>query len=432
MTGPLRVVVAAGAEARAELVPAIEAALLSLDLSVKVVQLRGGGVLDRALGALAGEIGARRLERELVGPPLADVALALDLPAARALARERERGVPVPVVALCEELAPRPDWPVQIDRYVCIDDEAAVALAERGRGAIDPARVTAQGAAVGRAWIEAAERERSTWRAELKLPADGPVVLIDCAPLGLERLGQLLMQLALLDAPVPLVFDAVGDDDVASHLRRQVPRLGLGGKLVTDPARVPGAWRAADAIVTGGQPTACVRALAVGAGLVLLDPEGDAAANARALAQRGAGVLTPLLGISSALLDPARLASLAAAAAQIGGVIDGADPVARLAELCLEVARSRSDVLAEPFPDAEPGPASEPQATRRPAPSVDDGLEDLGAPSIGATPGPAPRPTRPASNLDEDLASMKRSQAQKRATVEDELEALKKRMKDKK
>lgn len=424
-----RVVVAAGAAARDELLPAIEAALLALELDVRVVALARGGVLDRALAALAGEIGARRLERELVGPPLADVALALDLAAAEGLARERARGVPVPVIALCEELAPRAAWATRIDRFVCLDDEAAVALSERG---VDGARVTALGAAVGRAWIDVAERSRAEVRAELRLPPEGQVALIDAAALGSELTGQLLVQLALADHLPTLVFDAAADDAVAQLVRRQVPRLGLGGKLVSEAGKVAAAWRAADVIVGRGGASARLRALAVGAGTLAVEPGDDALAELRALASRGAAQITPLLGVTVALADASRWAAMGQAAGQIGGVLDGADPLARVAELCAQVARERAEVLAEPFADVSPPgadaarDADEPRSAR---PLDDDGLEDLGGPAVpraaqAAAAAPPPRGPR----LDDELEQLKRAQAQKRSSVDDELAALKARM----
>jgi hypothetical protein len=412
-----RVVLAAAEETPEELLLAAEAALLAVDVELTVVATQRSGVLGRAIAALGGEVLARRLERELVGPPLCDVAVALDLTAATALARERTRGMPVPVIAVCGELAPRPGWAAHLDRLLALDDEAAVALADLG---VDGARIAVLGAPVGRAWIDVAERPRAELRRELGLAETGTVVTIDCASLGGDRLSQLLIQLAMVEVQPRFMFDAGGQSDVANQLRRQVPGLGLTGKLINDLARVPAAWRAAEVILGRGPLASRLRALAVGAGIIMIDaPAGDLG-EGQALAERGAGLTVPLLAASSVLGDAPRLAALARSAAQLGGVVEGGDPLARLAELCLEVTRDRQAILAEPF--ADPAPAAVP-ASRPRAASFPPGLEDLGGPL------PAAAPPRPPRDLEADIARMKDVAAKKQATVDDALAALKARMK---
>ncbi len=345
----------------AELVTPIEAALLALGLEVRRVDLgritagTGVGMIDRFAKALLGEVEHRRLERELTAfAP--DVAVALDPGAAAALVRERERAgqAAAPVVAVVGELAPRAAWAIDADRYVSIDDEAAVALEEHG---VDGARVSVCGAPVPHAWAAAGREDRAALRVRFKLPANEAVVVVEAARLPAETLSQLVLQLALLDGQPAVLFEAGGDAQIAAHLRRQVPPLGIRAKLFGDTADAPLLWRAADVVVARPRPRAILASLAVGAAFVAIEPVGEREqAEARALEERGIGAAAKVLLVASVLgplCKDARVRAAAAKAAEqrgrppgsAGGA--GGDAADAIATLVRDVALGREAVLAE-------------------------------------------------------------------------------------
>jgi UDP-N-acetylglucosamine:LPS N-acetylglucosamine transferase len=266
-----RALLAVSTDTPDELLAPVEAAL-ALELEVARVDLgrvstaSGAGALerlDRLVKAVVtlGEGGERRLQRELqaFGP---DVAIALDPGAAAALVRERDRAArAVPVIAVVTELAPRPAWAVDADRYVAVDDEAAVALADHG---VDGARVHVVGALPRHAWGRAGRADRAALRAKFKLPAGEPVALVFAARLGAETLAQVALQLSLLKKSPYVLFDAGDDTDAAAQLRRQVPPLGLKAKLFGQIADAPELWRAADVVLARPRPRAVHETLACG------------------------------------------------------------------------------------------------------------------------------------------------------------------------
>src|SRR5262249_34704428 len=200
------------------------------------------------------------------------VAVAFDAGALAALVLARDRGVArTAVVAIVPELAPGKAWAVNADRYAVVDDEAAVALADKG---VDGARVSVVGPILPRALFEAALRPRAELRRELKVPESAQVALVDTRGLSLEQLAQLTLQMSLVTRPLHVLFDAAGSADVAAQLRRQVPALGIKGKLFGDTPNAPRLWRCADVVIARPTARAIHAAAAVDAPLVALDPDG--------------------------------------------------------------------------------------------------------------------------------------------------------------
>lgn len=265
----------------------------------------GGGVADRVRRALLGEGAERRLKRELeLTPP--DAAIVFDPHAAVALTVARDHVEPsisaAPVIGVVGELDPAAAWAnTGCDRYVAVDELAAVALADAG---VEGERILVVGAIGERVFADAGAHDRASLRTRFKL--SGKVALVEVAGLGAEQTGQLALQLSLLDGGdhMTFLFDAGTDVEAAAVLRRQVPTLGLRGKLFGATADAALLWRAADAIVARPRPDVVARVLLVGGKLVALvdDTIANSAKHATAMEVRKRGVgAKGLLLLSSAL-----------------------------------------------------------------------------------------------------------------------------------
>lgn len=265
----------------------------------------GGGVADRVRRALLGEGAERRLKRELeLTPP--DAAIVFDPHAAVALTVARDHVEPsisaAPVIGVVGELDPAAAWAnTGCDRYVAVDELAAVALADAG---VEGERILVVGAIGERIFADAGAHDRASLRTRFKL--SGKVALVEVAGLGAEQTGQLALQLSLLDGGdhMTFLFDAGTDVEAAAVLRRQVPTLGLRGKLFGATADAALLWRAADAIVARPRPDVVARVLLVGGKLVALvdDTIANSAKHAAAMEVRKRGVgAKGLLLLSSAL-----------------------------------------------------------------------------------------------------------------------------------
>jgi len=299
------VVTSSGAPASAvvPVLAAIEAAGMRVRaIDVGAVGSSGSGVADRMRRALLGEGVERKLRRELeISPP--DAAVVFDPHSALALTVARDQVQnPAPVIAVVGDLDPVPAWSqTDADRFIAIDELAAVALADAG---VEGERILVVGAIGERAFAEAGKQDRAALRTRFKLT--GKVALVEVAGLGAEVTGQLSLQLSLLDSgsAITYLFDAAGDADVAAVLRRQVPSLGLRAKLFGATPDAALLWRAADAIVARPRPEVISRVMLVGGKLVALID--DQVANAARLvagleARRRAIAAKGLLMLSSAL-----------------------------------------------------------------------------------------------------------------------------------
>ncbi|HET7502694.1 MAG TPA: hypothetical protein VFK02_16850 [Kofleriaceae bacterium] len=387
------IVTSAGAPSAA-VVPVL-AAIEAAGMRVRAIDLGGAGgggagVADRVRRALLGEGAERRLRKELeISPP--DAAVVFDPHAALALTVARDQvATPAPVIAVVGELEPAAAWAeTDADRFVCVDELAAVELADAG---VEGERILVVGAIGERAFADAAAGDRAALRARFKLPAPGArVALVEVAGLGPELTGQLALQLSLLDGgdAITWLFDAAGDAESAAVLRRQVPTLGLRAKLfgaTPDAARL---WRAADVIIARPRPEVIARVLLIGGKLVALVDDNDAGsarlaggleARKRAIAAKG------LLLLSSAL-DEAFGHALAAAPA----TGDGAD---HIADIVAAVAGDRRGIIDERRLAAQAATRDRVRAASAAASAVAQAaampgeLEDLG----GDPPDPMPVP----------------------------------------
>ena len=346
--GP-RVLVVTSAGAPPSVVTPVLAALEAHGLYVRAIDVgrvgtRSPGAAWRVLRAIVGELAERRLLRELESNP-PEVALAFDPASAAALAAARDGSTaPSPVVAVVPELNPGgEEWAVAgADRYLTVDDAAAVALADAG---VDGGRVLPVGPFCPLPYARAGREARASLRTRFKLPAAGSgtkVVLVEVAGLGHETTSQLALQLSLTSQKAVYLFAAGDDAEAATALRRQVPTLGLKAKLFGHTADAPLLWRAADVVVARPRPGTVARVMAVGARMVALSPDEEGGGTlVDALAARGLGVAAPGPLFVSTALDSLLVAGAA------NGDVEGEDGAANTADVVWVVGAARREIIAE-------------------------------------------------------------------------------------
>jgi UDP-N-acetylglucosamine:LPS N-acetylglucosamine transferase len=277
--------------------------------------------------AIVGEFAERRLQRELRDHP-PDVAIAFDPGSAAVLGAARDESPrPAPVVTVVPDLSPNTAWQgVDADRFLVIDDEAAVELADVG---IPGERILPVGPLGEVRFAEAASSERAALRQRFKLPASEPIVLIEVEGLGHDTTSQLALQLSLLERRATYLFAAGSDIEAATALRRQVPTLDMRAKLFGATADAPHLWRCADVIVTRPRPRAIMRAMLVGAHIVAFSPDDEQGRElAAAMEARGLGASAGNVLLIASVLEPL-LTAPARARPTVG--IDGAAVIADVA-----------------------------------------------------------------------------------------------------
>ncbi len=342
MAEPSVLVVTSSGASPSAVVPvlaAIEAAGIRVRaIDVGAVGGGGTGVADRMRRALAGEGAERKLKKELeLSPP--DAVIAFDPHAALALTVVRDQVQnPAPVLAVVGDLDPVAAWSqTDADRFLAVDDIAAVALADAG---VEGDRILVVGAIGERAFAEAAAHDRTMLRSRFKL--SGKVALVEVAGLGAEITGQLSLQLSLLDggSQITFLFDAGNDADAAAVLRRQVPTLGLKAKLFGATPDAPLLWRAADAIVARPRAEVVSRVMLLGGRLVALvdDSVPNSARTAASLEARKRAIASKGLLMLSSALESAFGGTLPSA------TDDGAD---QIADIVAAVASDKRAVIDE-------------------------------------------------------------------------------------
>ena len=346
MSDPQILLVTSSGAASSAVVPVL-AAIEAAGMRVRAIDVGnagggGGGMADRVRRALLGENAERRLKRELeTSPP--DAAVVFDPHAAIALTVARDQvpaiaALAAPVIGVVGELEPAEAWAkTDCDRFVAVDDIAAVALADAG---VEGERILVVGAIGERVFAEAGAQDRAALRTRFKLT--GKVALVDVAGLGAEHTGSLALQLSLLDGhdAIQYLFDAGTDAEVAAVLRRQVPALGLRGKLFGATADAALLWRAADVIVGRPKPEVIARVLLVGGKLVALvdDQIAGAAQLAAALEVRKRAISAKGLLLLASALDSAFGGSAPPPTA------DGAD---QIADIVAAVSADKRGVIDE-------------------------------------------------------------------------------------
>lgn len=399
MSDPAVLLVTSAGAPAGSVVPVL-AALEAAGVRVRAIDVGRAGArsehpLDKVVQAVAGELAERRLMRELAeNPP--DVTMAFDPATATALGLIRDQSIhAAPVLAVVAELEPEQAWAAtDADRYLAIDDEAAVALADHG---VDGARILPVGPLCERAFVEAARTDRSLLRRQYRIDEGAPVVVVEVGGFGYETTSQIAMQLSLAASNATFVFDAGGDADAAMALRRQVPTLDMRAKLFGRTDDAPRFWRCADVVVARPAPRSVARTLALGARMVSFLPEGrEGAALARALEARGLGATASTTLLLSSALEPL-LSQNGSQKSNHSGSNGraGTDGAANIADIAWVVARERREVLDERRAAARAGTrarvdaaASAAEAAARSS-SAASGLEDLSGdagPAETATP----------------------------------------------
>jgi hypothetical protein len=339
----LQVLIVTSAGAPSAAVVPVLAAIEAAGMRVRAIDVGaagggGAGVADRVVRALLGEGAERRLRRELeISPP--DAAIVFDPHSALALTVARDQVQnPAPVIAVVADLEPAVEWAeTDADRFVAVDDLAAVGLADAG---VEGERILVVGAIGERAFADAGREDRAALRSRFKLA--GKLALVEVAGLGAELTGQLALQLSLLDGgdAITWLFDADGDLEAATVLRRQVPTLGLRGKLFGTTADAALLWRAADIIIARPRSETIARALLVGGKLVALVDDNIAGSARAAAALEARRRATPAKGLL--LLSAALDAAFGGAAPAPTG--DGGD---NIADIVAAVAADKRGVIDE-------------------------------------------------------------------------------------
>ena len=338
-----RVLVVTSAGASSGAVTPILAALEATELDVRAIDIgraggRSDGVLDWVMKPFASDFAERRLLSEMkTRPP--DVAVTFDPIATSALSSARDDAPrPTPVVAVVSELQPSEEWAAtDADRYLTIDNQAAVALADMG---IDGGRVMPIGAVCELTFAAAGKSDKKQLRDQFKL-GQRQVVLLHVDGMGYEVTAQIALQLSLIDTKALFLFDAGSDVEAATALRRQVPTLGLDAKLFGQTEDTPLFWRTADIIVAKPTDSAVARAYVLGAFLISFMPEEDSRPLAAAMEERRRGSTANNALLLSSALEP-WLGKRRKEDRLVGQ--DGAGTAANIAWI---VAEERADVLEE-------------------------------------------------------------------------------------
>lgn len=381
MSAPSVLVVTSEGSSDAAVMPVL-AALEAAGLDVRAIDVgrtsRSSSTFDRMIRAVTGsEPSGSRVTKELtVNPP--DVAVAFDPGATTVLTVARNGALqPSPVVAVVDELTPDEAWGVtDADRYLVVDDEAAMSLQE---GGVAGDRILTVGPLCESRFWQAATTAKSTLRKRFKL-ASGPVVLVEVAGLGYDTTTQVALQLSLSQVEPTYLFDAGDDVEAATALRRQVPALGMKAKLFgkTDDAQL--FWRCADAIIARPRPRAVARALVLGAPMVAFLPEDRVGERlAKGLEARGSGATATNALLVTSALEPL-LAGGTRKDDRVGA--DGAANVADIAWIVGSEGRAildgRNRAASEATSARVAAAANAAEATARQAAAA-GGLEDLGS-----------------------------------------------------
>lgn len=131
---------------------------------------------------------------------------------------------------------------------------------------------------------------RASKRNELGLNPGKPVALVPSSGLDAMDLGVALTQFAQVNGDVQFVFDVDDDVQAAEALRAEVPGRGLTASMFADRGRAPEYWQLADIVVSRPRSTDVLKALAVGAGLVLPAPGRSDARAADILCRSGLAI----------------------------------------------------------------------------------------------------------------------------------------------
>lgn len=387
MSAPSVLVVTSEGSSPAAVTPVL-AALEAAGLEVRAIDAgragaRSDSAFDRMIRAVTGEVSERRVERELRDNP-PDVVLAFDPGATTVLTVARDASSsPIPVVAVIDELSPEDSWgATDADRYLVVDDEAAIVLQERG---VAGERILPIGPLCESSYWQASKQSQASLRQRFKL-SGGPIVLVEVAGLGYDTTTQMALQLSLSQAEPTYLFDAGNDVEAATALRRQVPALGMRAKLFGKTADAPLLWRCADVVIAKPRPRAVARALVLGARMVSFIPEertGERLAKGLEARALGTTATNPLL-LTSALEPLLRGIANASDCAGADGAANAADVAWIVGSEGAAILDSRYRAAREATAARVAAAANAAEASARVAAAA-GGLEDLSGGGSGFT-----------------------------------------------
>lgn len=246
----------------------------------------------------------------------------------------------------------------------------------------------------------AAPTDRAELRERFEIPDGSRVVLVPIAALDDEDFAPLLVQLSLVDGLVTVLFDVGDEPDVAEMLRRSVPGHGLDARMFADGPDAAELWQLADVVLARARGPEAVRALAVGAPVLVLARGRAEEIATQVLVTTGAGVVVEALAtlavVVDAALEPATLAKRRAAV----GALDLERAPERLARCVQEAWRRRRDALGPSLKGLPAGLeriADEPGAT---------GGRGSRVPTV--PPGPAAREDDMEKRIDAELEALKK------------------------
>ncbi len=288
-------------------VPAVVASTLVASLKVygaKVtldeVSSPDGSTVEKVWKILTGELSEKRLEKSW-SKSNPDVVVVFDPNTAQVADDMRSSsGAATAIVAVLPNLQIAASWgQTSCDRYLCMDDELAVDLAEMG---VASDLILPIGFFAEHEFASASKKKRKLLREQLGISAK-KVVTVEVDGLGYDETASMASQLSLIGAGnVLYLFDAGHDAEAAAALRQVVPGLDIQAKLFGATGDTPSYWRASNIVVAKPEVEAVYRASCVGAGFVALSPEGEAqAAMARSLVSRGHQIAQSNLLVASAI-----------------------------------------------------------------------------------------------------------------------------------
>lgn len=268
----------------------------------------------------------------------ADAAVVMD---ALSLRQALEAGV-----GLCAAVLPTFDtaWAGSLSDGDCVCVVHADLVADAvSRGAIS-SRVHVVGPIAPKRFTPLPSSLRSPKKIELGLDPTKAVVLIPSSGLDAMDLGVALTQLAQVSSTVQFLFDVDDDVQAAEALRREVPGRDITARMFADRGQAPEYWQLADIVVTRPRSTDVLKALAVGAGLVLPTPGRSDARAADILCRAGLAIAVgPKVSMANAVDQAIHPDSLKAIQSAVTS-LDVASGARRLAE---HVRRQWGSVEAE-------------------------------------------------------------------------------------
>lgn len=343
---PSALLVTSAGASRVAVTPVL-AALEATGLKVRAIDAgrvgsRKENTVERIFRAVVGEFAERRLEKELNSNP-PDVAVSFDPNTTTALTVARDQAKqPAPVVAVVTDLVPTDNWSAtDADRYLAVDDEAAVALSELG---VESDRIVVVGPVCEYAFAEVSRHSRASLRRRFNVPP-GPAIVVEVGGYGYETTSSIAMQLSLTGPEgATYLFDAGSDQDAAMALRSKVPALDMRAKLFgATSENAPGLWRCADVVIARPTAETVMRALMLGTKMISLMLEGNEGDEhlARALEARGIGAIATNALLLSSALDPLL------ASGERSDKRTASDGAGNAADIAWVVGSQRRDVLEE-------------------------------------------------------------------------------------